>query len=314
MARSPNGGGRKMEKTMLRLSRLAAGVGLGMMLTACGGAGDPNDPADPSAQPNQDVAQEEPVAHTMEAATGCLTFQRGVNGTVFDTEIQQATPGQNFGNAGTMLAGHTNATLSQALVWFDLSTIPGGNSIIVLSSTLTLVQSDPNGPTTFGSVNVHRITTPPTSSCSGGICPASGWSEGTVNYTTFAESFDATTWGSFTSSASGTVNVDLTTLTQAWLNGTYLNHGILLDEPGAANHDDFMPTSENPTRQFRPKLTVCYASDAGHQGTALLSGGAKASSPFYQGVLSLGESPGGNFLASPNYTFHGGVVGATQSK
>jgi len=319
-----------MEKTMLRLSRLAAGVGLGMMLMACGGAGDPNDPtpADPSA-PNQNVA--EPVSHTMEAATGCVTFQRGVNGTVHDTELQLGSPDINYGAAGTMAAGangsiaNPGATRFQSLLYFDLSSIPGVG-ITVEQATLTLTEDSLN---TASPVSLYRVTNPPTSSCTGGVCPGAGWSETVVTWNTFGGcavgtatcgnpgAYDHTTvWSTFTSTNTTQIkNIDVSSLVQAWLTGTYPNHGFLIDEtPLTANHSTFMPTSESTTRQFRPKLLVCYSSDAGHTGTALLTGGSKSSSPFYQGVLSLGESPGGNFLQSPSYTFHGGVVGATQPK
>jgi len=320
-----------MEKTMLRLSRLAAGMGLGMILTACGGAGDPNDPNDPAdpSSPSEEVAGNEPVKPTQEAATGCVTFQRGVNGTVFDTTIQQASANRNFGATGTISAGTTNATFEQALLWFDLSSIPNPASAVILSATLTLGE-DASGA--VGKVNVHRISNPSTANCTvPSSCPAAGWSEGTVSWDSFygctagtsppqnctGGQYDATTWSSFNSTTSPEpLNIDITALTQAWISGTYPNNGILLDEPLTATKPQAtaMPSSETGTRQNRPELVVCYAADAGHTGTALLTGGANSSSPNYQGTLSLGESPGGNFLTSPNYTYHGGVVGATQSK
>ncbi len=58
-----------------------------------------------------------------------------------------------------------------------------------------------------------------------------------------------------------------------------------------------------------------FGSCGGHSATATLSGGVSAHSPAYSGVFSLGQSPGGAANASsPNYRFHGGIVGATQGK
>jgi len=304
---------------MLRLSRLAAGIGLGMILTACGGAADPNeanDPADPGTP--SPVVGSEPVHVAKEADTGCLTFQRGVNGTVFDTYVQQNSPTKNFGTTATFNAGNaTNTGIQYGLLWFDLSSIPNPATAVILSSTLTIGEDAPttNGNVP-GTVNLFRINNISTANCSvPSSCPPSGWSENTVTYGTFAAAYDNTTiWSSFASStATKTVEVDLTSLTQDWINGTYANEGIALYETGAL-HETFIPSSENADAQFRPQLVVCYAADAGHQGTALLSGGANSQSPNYQGTLSLGESPGGNFLSSPNYAYHGGLVGATQSK
>jgi len=304
---------------MLRLSRLAAGIGLGMILTACGGAADPNeanDPADPGT-PSQ-PAVNEPVHVAKEADTGCLTFQRGVNGVVFDTYVQQNSPNNNYGPLSTLSAGNSNnAGILYSLLWFDLSTIPNPATAVVLSSTLTLAEDAPTtNNNVTGTVNLFRINNISTANCQvPSSCPPSGWSEDTVTYNTFAAAYDNTTiWSSFASSkTTKTVQVDLTSLTQDWINGTYTNEGIALYESGAL-HETFIPSSENPDAQFRPSLVVCYAADAGHQGTALISGGANSSSLDYQGILSLGESPGGNFLSSPNYQYHGGLVGATQSK
>jgi hypothetical protein len=308
-----------MEKTMLRLSRLAAGIGLGMILTACGGAADPNDPADPAdpGAPNAEVGNE-PVNVAKEAATGCLTFQTGVNGTVFTTYVQQLSPNKNYGTVGTMTAGNsTNAGIQQALLWVDLSSIPNPASAVILSSTLTIEEDAPTTNSNLtGTVDIYRINNPSTSNCAvPSSCPASGWTPTTVTYSTFASAYDnSTVWGSFASTtATKAVTVDLTSLTQDWINGTYTNNGIVLYEAGTL-HETFIPNSNNPDVEFRPSLVVCYAADAGHTGTALMSGGASSLSPNYQGTLSLGESPGGNFLTSPNYTYHGGLVGATQSK
>jgi hypothetical protein len=308
---------------MLRLSRLAAGIGLGMILTACGGAADPNEGNDPADQatPAQQAGNA-PVNVAREADTGCLTFQRGVNGTVFDTYVQQNSSTKNYGSTATVTAGNsTNAGAQYALMWFDLSSIPNPSTAVVLSSTLTIAEDAPTTNNNLtGTVNVYRINNISTANClNPSNCPAAGWSENTVTYGTFAPggvpAYDNTTiWSSFSSSVTTkTVEVDLTSLTQDWINGTYANEGFVLQETGAL-HETFVPSSENTDAQFRPQLVVCYAADAGHSGTALISGGANASSLDYQGILSLGESPGGNYLTSPNYAYHGGLVGATQSK
>jgi hypothetical protein len=65
-------------------------------------------------------------------------------------------------------------------------------------------------------VNVYRVTDP--------------WGEGTVTWNNFGGAYDATIMGSFTADAVDWRSVDLTSLVASWLNGTYTDYGILIDQ------------------------------------------------------------------------------------
>jgi alpha-tubulin suppressor-like RCC1 family protein len=230
-----------MEKRMLRCSHLAAGLGLGMVLAACG--------SDQSPASSQDIAGNEPVQAAKEAASPCVTL-----GTTFNTEIQESSPNDNFGKLGTMFTGTAN-TVAQSLVWFDLSSIP--SSATIVSSTLTLTE---DAYPTAGTVDVYRIANPSTANClNPANCPASGWDQTKVSWGTFNEAYDASTvWGSFTSTTTTeSLNVNLTSLTQDWVSGTYTNNGFLLGEAGVKGQATYMPTSNN-SGSTPPMLEVCY--------------------------------------------------------
>jgi hypothetical protein len=106
------------------------------------------------------------------------------------------------------------------------------------SATLSVFVIDPSPSNQ--TVNVHRITQP--------------WDEMTVTWNSFGASYDVAT-GSFVPSAPGWQSTDVTALVQQWLNGTYPNYGVLLEQYGVASR---YASSENPTPSNGPKLEVCY--------------------------------------------------------
>ena len=93
-------------------------------------------------------------------------------------------------------------------------------------------------------VNIHRITAP--------------WDETTVTWNSFGGAFDATVVNSFFNDATGLTSVDVTSLVQAWLDGTYPNYGLLLDQA-----DQNYPRAEYISKDFGwitpPYIEVCYS-------------------------------------------------------
>jgi hypothetical protein len=112
------------------------------------------------------------------------------------------------------------------------------------SATFYIHVSDAGG----AQVNVHRIT--------------SSWDEGTVTWNNFMGSYAPGIIGSFTADAENVWrSVDVTALVQGWLNGTYDNHGLLLDQ-GQTQFTEYW-SSEFGMVDIRPKLEVCYVTSTG---------------------------------------------------
>ena len=65
-------------------------------------------------------------------------------------------------------------------------------------------------------VDAHRIT--------------SDWDEMVVTWNNFGAAYDPAIVGSFTADGTGWRTIDLTSLVSQWMNGTYPNYGILLDQ------------------------------------------------------------------------------------
>lgn len=99
-------------------------------------------------------------------------------------------------------------------------------------------------------MNVHRITAP--------------WSESTATWNNFG-GYDPYAWGSFAGSP-GWQSVDVTSLAQAWSNGTYPNYGILLGQGSAAFTE--YHSRESPAL-MPPTLEICYTAIDGSSCIAL---------------------------------------------
>ncbi len=91
-------------------------------------------------------------------------------------------------------------------------------------------------------VRVHRVITP--------------WLESQVTWNNFAGGFDPSVLGSFVPTAVGWQAVDITALAQAWVNGTYPNDGILLEQ----GRTDFTlySSSDNSDLTLHPRLVLTY--------------------------------------------------------
>ncbi len=188
---------------------------------------------------------EVPTTRTASPLT-CPTFKRGGPGNAADAVIAQdpsdpTRASANFGSGLALQVG-TNATLTQqALVRFDLSSIPA--SAIVSSATLSVRKASSVGT---GSLGVFLITTP--------------WVENTVTFSSFGAGWAPNalaTAAIATVPTGGYVTADLTSTVQSWVAGATANHGVLLDEvgPGRATFG----SSESSTAVSQPTLTVCYS-------------------------------------------------------
>ncbi|CAG0932250.1 Anti-sigma-I factor RsgI2 [Thermoflexales bacterium] len=92
------------------------------------------------------------------------------------------------------------------------------------------------------SVRLHRVITP--------------WVESEVTWNNFAGGFDSTVHGSFIPNTVGWHAVDITALAQSWSDGSYPNHGILLEQ-GTTN-PTFYWSSDESDIALHPRLVLTY--------------------------------------------------------
>lgn len=167
----------------------------------------------------------------------CLGLYRG-SVSVHDAWIAQNDPSSNFGT-GTLTTG--GVLYGSVLLWFDVSAIPP-NATITKGFLRVSQTYNGNAP-----VDAHLITAP--------------WTESTVTYTSFASTFAPTP---FTSSVVGggqfpPIYFDMIPTLQAWVDGTVVNHGVLLKQ-GLSGQRIFK-SSEDAIPSFRPIIQLCYTVD-----------------------------------------------------
>jgi hypothetical protein len=97
-------------------------------------------------------------------------------------------------------------------------------------------------------VYLHRIT--------------ADWGELSVNWTNFADHYDATIAGSFVTDSLGWRSVDLTPLVQTWVSGGYPNYGIVMMQDPNTLAIAYL-SSEAIDPSLRPKLEITYTTPAG---------------------------------------------------
>lgn len=119
--------------------------------------------------------------------------------------------------------------------------VPAGATLT--SATLSVYCESPEE----GTVSIYRITDP--------------WTEMGVTWANFGGAYDPTPVASFATTAVGWYSVDVTSLVEDWMDGTYENYGFLFRQPDA--YVSLFWSSEYSNPALRPKLEICYSGSGG---------------------------------------------------
>ncbi|MCP4684888.1 MAG: DNRLRE domain-containing protein [bacterium] len=114
--------------------------------------------------------------------------------------------------------------------------LPAGATITSATLNLYCAQA------TDQSINVHRVT--------------SAWDEMTVTWDNFGGAYDPTVVGTFAADVVGWRSVDITTLVQAWSDGTQEDLGVLIDQVDKATPRTWYNSRNNSANH--PYLEICY--------------------------------------------------------
>lgn len=161
-----------------------------------------------------------------------------------DTFIKGDSQLSNFGSDGTLDVRPDNGADRRGLIKFDLSSIP--SNATVTSATLYLYeQGNKAGQTTF----IYRVT--------------SNWSENTVTWLTWTllgGDFDNSIayFAYIPDQNNCMLTMDITSLVQLWVDGTYPNYGLMLYSTGPNGIISYA-SKENGTANKHPKLDIVYS-------------------------------------------------------
>jgi hypothetical protein len=176
-----------------------------------------------------------------------------------DAQILQGYPTTNYRIASSMWVGYDDYLTPQgqtarSLVRFDLSAVPSESTIIHAALRLRLNGSyDFMGYTRL--VTTYRVTETWTeNSVTWNTAPGHGEAYGSA---VIGHGQDALHWYSF----------PVTSLVQAWIDGVYTNHGIMLRGPEHGPNWRSFSTREGG---YPPRLEISYASPSGELTTVTL--------------------------------------------
>src|SRR5215472_13088853 len=165
-----------------------------------------------------------------------------------DTFVSSITPKVNYGPGINLVVGPGTTSYVQ----FNLSGIPAGATISKASLRLYV-----DAVATKGSFDVYQLN--------------SGWSENTLTYNTPLPALGASaTAGHPVAVTAASMNqfilIDITSLAQAWVNGTTANNGVALSLTTAAGGFSF-DSKESLLTANGPQLLLSFVSQ-GPQGPA----------------------------------------------
>jgi hypothetical protein len=170
----------------------------------------------------------------------CTTIQQGLAGAVADATIWQDAPDWNDSVGPTMRTGSSWAGVRQALIHYDLSSVPGDATITSASLSVAHLYKE-----NTSTISVHRVVLP--------------WDAATVTWDSFAGSYDPMPAASMTASAGsgGFISAGVDELVQGWVSDAASNHGVLLTEP-PSDDTEYKSSDSTEDASLRPKLDVCY--------------------------------------------------------
>jgi uncharacterized protein YjiK len=165
-----------------------------------------------------------------------------------DIFIRQDRPDENYGRDKDLKVKPDSGKTHHILAEFNVTVIPPNSHVI--DATMMLYEDNHKDNQT---IFVHRVT-------SDWLESQVTWDESSTStsWITAGGDFDTTAVASFAPDIDGQYReIDVTDVTQDWVNGTSANHGLLLRSTGANGEVKFKSKEEGDSDKH-PKLCVTY--------------------------------------------------------
>jgi Domain of unknown function (DUF4347)/Bacterial cadherin-like domain/Bacterial Ig domain len=174
-----------------------------------------------------------------------------------DTYIMLKVPNdtKNFGTSTTLIADRESADLQRVLVQFDLSAIPANATIN--SATLKMQATQIGGALNIG---VYEIQESWSEGLKDGGVDAASWNERqtATPWTSAGGTFDPTPLASINTNAVGQHSWDVTSLVQAWVDGSKVNNGVMIGSPDGGGNRTVTYDSRESVGGTAPVLVIDY--------------------------------------------------------
>jgi hypothetical protein len=173
-----------------------------------------------------------------------------------DTYIRLRSPDDtsNFGASMQLVVDRESTDLQRALLQFDLSGIPANATIN--SATLQMQATQIGGTL---NISVYELLQAWSEGTANGTPDAANWNERTTgtNWTTAGGTFNTTAIANLNTNSTGLHTWDITSLVQAWVDGSSVNNGLMVASPdGGGNRTVTYDSSEGTTK---PILVIDYS-------------------------------------------------------
>ncbi|MCA9034040.1 MAG: DUF2341 domain-containing protein, partial [Planctomycetaceae bacterium] len=172
-----------------------------------------------------------------------------------DTYIDKSNAAANYGASTSLMVDHSGGSIgdTRSLLQFDLSGIPTGATIT--GATLKLNATSITG--TFN-VDVYELTQAWSEGNGIGATDAANWDDRQpgVGWGTAGGSFNPTPVSTLGAGTTGLHSWDITSLVQAWYNGSSVNNGVII---GSTNNGGNTVTYDSSEGTTPPELEILYA-------------------------------------------------------
>ncbi len=172
---------------------------------------------------------------------------------VQDTYIKLMETGNNFGASSSLIVDRESTDLQRALLQFDVSSIPVGATIY--GATLNLEATTVGGLLT---VDVYQVLEGWAEGAAVGTADEANWTlrDAGLSWSTAGGAFDPSAVSSLTTDTAGQHSWDITTLVQAWVDGTDANYGLMVASPDGGG--DRSITYDSREGMIAPELIIHY--------------------------------------------------------
>ncbi len=192
---------------------------------------------------------------TSEFAANLLTNSSAQVGAGQDTYIMLKSPDDvnNFGAAASLVIDRESGDLQRALLLFNLSAIP--TNATITSATLNLQATAIDGTL---NISVYEMLRAWNEGSGNGTADTANWTQSApaTNWTSAGGDFNSTAVANLNTNSTGQHAWNLTTLVQAWVDGTKTNNGLMVASPdGGGNRTATYDSSEGATP---PQLVISY--------------------------------------------------------